>query len=825
MTEVDAQWVPEPSDPTGPDRAALIEDLPDAVLVMDHQARLLWGNRAAEDLFGRSLEESVGLDCITLVHPSDLEMAVVSLAGMQSERVGQPLELRVSTPEGWRRMEMVGHSRADDIILVFRDLTDRHRWEVASDNLDVLRTVLQHISTVVMVIEPDGRVRSSSAALTRLLGLDQLEVEGRHLSGLVSSDDRVAVGRAIREALDAPVGASVAVDVGARRADDSFLPVTFSLVNLVDDPTVGGLVMTVHDISRSSAAEAALLETNAVLSATLESVADGIVATDGVGIRTCNQQFFEIWEVPEESPARSDIYALTDHIRSMVEDPDALVAGIAAIDADLAATSEDIIEFLDGRVIERRSRPRLIDGRAAGRVWSFRDVTATRRLQEELAHQAVHDPLTGLANQVLFAQRLEASVAGAGEGAEVAAVFIDLDNFKAVNDTLGHSSGDRLLVEMAERLRSSVRPADTVARLGGDEFALLLVGLDGEEAAITVARRLIENVSRPIDLLAETVVVGASIGVAVTDRPVEPDSLLRSADLAMYHAKQSGRNQFRLYTSDMAHTSGGRGNADARLRGAAARGELVIHYQPVVDPARDDAIVGLEALVRWNHPDRGLVMPGDFIPYAEASGLIDEIGLHVLEEACRTAAGWQGYGPDAPLVSVNLSPHQLLDEGLPDRVGAVLAAVGLAGDRLVLEFTESSLMQDPSVVARQIRAIRRHGVHIAIDDFGTGHSSLARLQQFPINTLKIDRAFVQQVEDHTGRSLVRAIVQLAHTLNMLTVAEGVETAIQQQRLDEVGVDLAQGFLYHRPLPAEEIAELLASCRGGPGRAAAPAPLP
>src|SRR5690606_24831396 len=247
MTEVDSHWVPERSDPTGPDRAALIEDLPDAVLVMDHQARLLWGNRAAEDLFGRSLEESVGLDCITLVHPSDLEMALLSLAGMQTERVGRPLELRVSTPEGWRRMELVGHSRADDIILVFRDLTDRHRWEVASDNLDVLRTVLQHISTVVLVIELDGRVRSSSAALTRLLGLDQLEVEGRHLSGLVSSDDRVAVGRAIREALDAPVGASVAVDVGARRADDSFLPVTFSLVNLVDDPTVGGLVMTVHD--------------------------------------------------------------------------------------------------------------------------------------------------------------------------------------------------------------------------------------------------------------------------------------------------------------------------------------------------------------------------------------------------------------------------------------------------------------------------------------------------------------------------------------------------------------------------------------------------
>ena len=809
MDVVGARGGPEPADPSGLDRGSLVDELPDAVLVTDHQARLRWGNQAAEALFGRSLEDSVGLDCITLIHPADLEMAVISLAGMQSERLGQPLELRVSTPNGWRQVELVGRSRADDIVFVFRDLSDRGRWEVAADNLPLLRSVLQHVSTVVMVVDPDGRVRSSSAALTRMLGLNQLDVENRHLSGLVADDHRVTVGQALEEVLSATVGMTVAVDVDARRSDGTFLPVTLSIVNLADDPTVGGLVVTVHDISRSAVAEKALRETNAVLSATLESIANGIAATDGATIRTCNQQFFEIWNIPVDSPARHDILALTEHIRTMVDDPDDFIAGIAAIDADATAVSEDAFEFRDGRVIERRSRPRVIEGRSAGRVWSFRDVTATRRLQDQLAHQVLHDPLTGLANQVLFAQQLEASVGAVTAGRSVAAMFIDLDNFKSVNDTLGHSSGDRLLVEVASRLRSAVRPQDTVARLGGDEFAVLLVDLDGEEAAIDVARRLMENLSQEVDLSTESIVVGASIGVAVADQAMDPDALLRCADLAMYHAKKSGRNQFRLYTPDMARNSGGRGTADTRLRGAAGRGELVVHYQPVVDPARGNAIVALEALVRWMHPDRGLVMPGEFIPYAESTGLIDEIGLHVLEVACRTAAGWQRrLGPDSPLISVNLSPHQLLDEGLPERVAGVLARTGLESDRLVLEFTESALAQDPSVVARQIRAVRRQGIHIAIDDFGTGHSSLARLQQFPINTLKIDRAFVQQVEDRTGRSLVEAIVQLAHTLGMTTVAEGVETARQQEQLDDIGADLAQGFLYHRPVPAIEVAELL-----------------
>ncbi len=804
---VTARWE---FDPTGRRRAALLDELPDAVLVTDRSARLLWGNRAAEELFGRTLDETVGIDCTDLVHPADLEMAVVSLGSMQTERVGLPLELRIDTPGGWRQVELIGSTHGDEIVLVVRDLTNRRRWEVAHDHIALLRNVLQHITTVAMVVDPDGHIRSTSAAITRLLGLGQRQAEGSHLTQLVPGDQRVALGRALHDALAAPEGDTVTVDVDAKCKDRTRLPVTMSMVNLVDDPTVSGLIVTMHDMSRRSAAERALHDANAVLGATLDSVADGIVAADIDGrIRTCNQQFFEVWQMPPELVAGADLGQMTDHIRSMVEDPDGLMARIDEINSDPHSVSEDTIEFLDGRVIERRSRPRFVDGEAVGRVWSFRDVTSTRRLQAELARQALHDPLTGLANQVLFRRRLEVALESASDGRNVAAMFVDLDDFKAVNDTLGHSAGDLLLIEVGERLRTAVRPEDTVARLGGDEFAVILQDVDGDESAIEVARRLMEALSQPVELAQGLVVVGASIGVAVADASLDPDGLLRCSDLAMYHAKRSGRNQFRLYTPEMGQ-DGSRSLADTRLRGAANRGELVVHYQPIVDPGRDDVIVVAEALVRWMHPERGLLLPTEFIPYAETSGVIDEIGLHVMEAACRQAQQWQEqFGADAPMVSVNLSPHQLLDDHLPERVSEVIDDAGLDPTRLVLEFTEGALMQDPASVVRQIRSIRRRGVHLAIDDFGTGHSSLARLQQFPITTLKIDRTFVQHVGDRTGSSLVEAIVQLAHTLGMLTVAEGVETEAQQQRLVEIGADLCQGFLFHRPMPADELTPILA----------------
>lgn len=814
MTEPSAPTAEAVRAPTPGELAELLSDLPDPVLVADLGGNLQWANRAAERFFGRTLEESGGMNGIDLVHPDDVNMALVSLANMQTERVGLPLELRMAAADGWRQVEIVGSSRGDRLLISVRDLTDRRRWEVAQDGTALLGAVLQHIATVAMVVDPNGLIRATSAAATRLLEIDQMDLEGRHLTSILPGKHRQAVGVALHEVLAADTGTSVTLDVEAYRADRSQVPVAVTMVNLVDDPTVGGLVVTLNDISRRSQAEHDVLESNAVLSATLESVSDGIVAVDLDGaVRVHNPQYLDILGIPEDIV--DDHLAVLAHVRGLVADPDDVEARMRAVHDSPSITYEDALELEDGRVIERRSRPRVVDGEWVGRVWSFRDITETRRMQAELARQALHDPMTGLANQVLFRQQLESALLAATPESNVAAMYVDLDDFKAVNDTLGHAAGDLLLKEVAIRLRETVRTDDIVARLGGDEFAIVLVDLDGDEAAIEVARRLMEVLAKPIDLEPESVLVGASIGVAMGAPDLDHEALLRHADLAMYHAKRSGRNQFRLFTPDMPTNDGQRILVDPRLRGAGDRGELVVHYQPIVEPSLGNAVVAAEALVRWQHPERGLVMPGEFIPYAEATGIIDELGMHVLEQACRDARNWQDeLGAAAPLVSVNLSPHQLLDEDLPERVAQVVADTGLDPEKLVLEFTESALMQDPGTVVRQIRQIRRKGVHLAIDDFGTGHSSLARLQQFPIDSLKIDRSFVQNLGSRTGVSLVRAIVQLAHTLGMVTVAEGVETVEQQRRLDDLGADLSQGFLFHRPGPPERVADLVSEQMAG-----------
>lgn len=794
-----------------PDLVSLIERLPDAVLFTDLGSRLIWANRAAEELFGWTLAESIGMEGLSLIHPDDLEMAVISLAGMQVERVGLPLELRVRTATGWRQVELLGASAPDGLLLSLRDLTDRRRWELAGDRPEVFRSVVQHLDSAVMVLEATGQVRTLSAAVTRMFGIDQLSLEGRDLTSLVDDAHHRRVEAAIGAVLSAGSGAKVGIDVEVRRADGALRHVAVSLLNLVDDPTVGGLVATISDVSRRAQAEEDLREANAVLAATLESVSDGILAVDSRGqVSVWNRRYLELWGMPDELLERGDLREIFEHAVGLAVDPDALRRSILEVHRDHDATHDGTIELLDGRVIECRSRPQRVDGVAHGRVWSLRDVTETRQMERDLERRALHDPLTGLANQVLFRRCLDSAAGARREAGRCAVVFIDLDDFKEVNDTLGHSAGDLLLVEVAHRISSVTRDSDTPARLGGDEFAMVLAGPVDEETALGIARRLHDRLAEPVELLGQSVVATASIGVAVTDGVADVDRLLRNADQAMYHAKRSGRNQFRLFTPDLGGAVVQRHASDPRLRGAAARDELVVHYQPIVDPNRGNLIIALEALVRWEHPERGIVMPGEFIPYAESTGLIDEIGLHVFELACRDVRTWrERFGVLTPLVTVNLSPHQVLDERLPDRLAEVAGRTGADPSRLVLEFTEGALLQEPATVARQLNQIRDGGIRLAIDDFGTGHSSLARLKQFPIDTLKIDRTFVCQVEDPAGSSLVRAVVDLAHALDMLTVAEGVETREQQRCLDVVGADLAQGFLYHRPMTADTATALLA----------------
>jgi diguanylate cyclase (GGDEF)-like protein len=436
------------------------------------------------------------------------------------------------------------------------------------------------------------------------------------------------------------------------------------------------------------------------------------------------------------------------------------------------------------------------------------------RLKEELKHQAFHDSLTGLANRELFADRVEHAAARASRGTNPNAVlFLDLDDFKTINDSLGHTAGDQLLQAFADRLRQCLRPADTAARLGGDEFAILLEGISGTADAIRVADRIGSVLEHPFVLGDKEVSVGTSIGIAMSaDREAASD-LLRNADMAMYAAKNRGKSRYEIFQPSMHQSALERLELKEDLARAIQRHELVLHYQPIVELANGQ-ISGVEALVRWNHPRRGLIPPADFIPLAEESGLIHPIGRWVLNEACRQTRLWQArYPRKKPLwVSVNLSGKQIQRDGFTDDVSGALRRSGLMSRSLILEITESVLL-DREAAMRRLAEMRKLGVRVAIDDFGTGYSSLSYLNRFPIDILKVDQSFVRDMDGARGKEiLAHAVIDLTKTLGLEAVAEGIEQRGQGARLQELGCKLGQGYFYSRPLDPTGIEDLLRSSK-------------
>jgi diguanylate cyclase (GGDEF)-like protein len=441
-----------------------------------------------------------------------------------------------------------------------------------------------------------------------------------------------------------------------------------------------------------------------------------------------------------------------------------------------------------------------------------RDVTERRRAQEKLAHQALHDSLTGLPNRTLVLDRIGQALArSARHDWSVGVLFFDLDRFKVVNDSLGHSAGDALLVLVVDRLRALLRPGDTMARLGGDEFLIVCEEIDGLTHARQLAERLTRALKPPFNLGEREVFATASMGIAVGRGPAAtPESLLRDADAAMYRAKERGRARFEVFDEDMRAQAMRRLDTEHAMPRALEREEFRILYQPIVS-LTDGTMKGVEALVRWEHPEHGLISPAEFVPIAEDNGLIVSIGSWVLREALEQAARWQRETPARRdlRVTVNLSARQLQDPGLPFAVGTALEELVLDPSALTLEITESVLMSDRDVSLARLLDLKFLGVRLAIDDFGTGYSSLAYLQRFPLDVLKVDKAFVDGVAHGPEEAaLAAAIVRLGHSLHLETVAEGVEHAEQVPHLRKLGCDEAQGFLFARPVPAEQIPALL-----------------
>jgi diguanylate cyclase (GGDEF)-like protein/PAS domain S-box-containing protein len=694
-----------------------------------------------------------------------------------------------------------------------RQEAERRRAEtLLSQTEERYRALVESIGEIIFQTDIAGRWTLLNPAWTAVTGFTVEESLGRDCFDFLLPEYRDAARANLRAMLALP-----ADDAPRMLSEGQFLTksggtrwLEIHRSPLRDESSaVIGLAGTMRDITARKEADAALRRSEERLRTVVTNAPVALFAIDQHGTFTLAEgRGINLLGLPAAGVVGQDLAGVFAGAPRVAEQFRRALAGEAhtAI-AELAGLS------FEASYVPVRDE----HGTVTGVIGVATDITRRVAYEAQLVHQAYHDPLTNLPNRLFFTERLEAALAQAArDGTLVALLFLDLDRFKIINDSLGHDRGDRLLVSVATRLLDSVRPGDTVARLGGDEFTILLGGLARETEATAVAERITARLQHPFDLAGHQVFVTTSIGVVLAQPREQPESagdLLRYADLALYQAKAAGKARYAIFDRSLDAAALARLELEADLRQAMERGEFAVEYQAQID-LHTGLIVGTEALLRWHHPLRGTVPLGEFIPLAEETGLIVGIGNWVLREACAQAAHWQqlGHGTEAgPLsVSVNLSARQFQDPALIPAVVAVLKETGLPPAGLTLEISETVTTGQTTATEGTLHALRELGVRLAIDDFGTGYSSLGHLKHFPIDTLKIDQIFVgglgRSAEDD---AIVGAVIALGHGLGLRICAEGVETADQAAHLRRLGCDLAQGYLFSRPLAPSALDELLA----------------
>ena len=659
------------------------------------------------------------------------------------------------------------------------------------------RSLFDHNPDGVYSFDLAGHFTSMNAAGAALTGYD--DVLGRSFADLVHPDD---LPRVLEHFARAVQGESQRYECRVLRADGAVLPLDVTNSAIVVDDEVVGVFGVAKDISARVETERRLELSKQRYKALYHRNPDAVYSLDLQGrFLSGNQACLELTGYEPHVLGSVPFTDLVDEADQEVVQRSFLLAA-AGESADYDCT----IIRADRRRVSLRilNIPIVIDGEVVGVYGIAKDMTERRRLEVELRRQARSDALTQLPNRVELLEHLADRL----EHGDAWLLFIDLDRFKVVNDSLGHEVGDTLLRAVAARLRAALRTSDVLVRFGGDEFCVALTrGTDAEQAR-AVAERVSEVVRPVLEVAGQELYVTASVGITHGRRGERPDELLRRADIAMYQAKGAGRDQIAVYDGDGVDSARSELSLESELRRALERGELVLHHQPQLRLGESDVVTGVEALVRWQHPQHGLLYPDAFLPVAQRAGLAVALDTWVVEQAVRTAAGWTGAAADLS-ISVNVCPAALMSPAWAHATEQVLASSGLAPGRLTVEITEGTLIGDPDRVRQVLAVLRERGVQVALDDFGTGWSSLAYLERYPVDELKVDRLFVSRLVDATSAPVVDAVLSLGRALGLRTVAEGVETPEQRDRLRAAGCDAYQGYLVSRPLPEAELLQLVA----------------
>jgi diguanylate cyclase (GGDEF)-like protein/PAS domain S-box-containing protein len=688
--------------------------------------------------------------------------------------------------------------------VLLRRFAGRAATELARQRAQNLRLLAEHIHDGILVYA-GGRHVYVNARLAAMLGYEPEELIGTGLADLVHPSERARVEERFRRRV-AGEAVPAQYETCLRARNGEAVPIEIAVSRTVWQGAPAWVVAA-RDIRERRRAEA---ETRK-LSHALAHTADAVVITDRDGrIEYVNEAFEAV-----TGYAREAVLGRTPALlKSGKQGPEFYRKMWQMILAGSVFSEVFVNRRRDGTLYyeEKIITPLTdADGRITHFVATGRDISERVQIQERMQYLAHHDALTELPNRALFLDRLKQALARARWHQRLVAVlFLDIDHFKNINDSLGHDAGDRLLQELAKRLGGALRDGDTVARFGGDEFVILLDDVAAPGDVRALAHKLLAVLAAPFPAADAVLHVSASIGISLFPADGEDAAtLLKHADTAMYRAKESGRNTSRFYSADMSARAFERLTLESALRHALAREELVLHYQPQVEIG-SGRVLAVEALLRWQHPELGLVTPTEFVPVLEETGLIVAVGEWVLRSACAAAAAWHAGGHAGLRVAVNLSSRQFNDGGLVARVEAALAAAGLAPGQLELEITEGLLLHHGPATLEALAALRRLGVRVALDDFGTGYSSFTYLRRFPIDTLKIDRQFVLDLpDDANDAAITRAIVAMGQGMGLDLVAEGVETEAQRDFLAALGCTLMQGYLFSRPLPAAGVTALLA----------------